>query len=133
MYGFFYRFNRVNISMIDLNKINEMIAVKATTIIGTMWCVYVFIVFCLLPTLFPSLQNQLLYISNCMQLIFLPLIMVGSAVMNKASETRAIHDHKKLMQEFKLLKEILADTQDQDKLLTEILAGVQSLQPKADI
>ena len=118
--------------MINISKFNEIIAAKSTTLIGTMWSVYIFVLFCSIPTLFPSIQGQILYLSNCIQLVFLPLIMVGSSVLNKVSETRAIHDHKKLMQEFKILKELLADTQEQNKMLTEILAGVKSLQPPVD-
>ncbi len=92
-----------------IQKINATIAVHMTLVVGTMWCFYAFVVISILPTFFPSYQNQILYVSNCFQLVLLPLIMVGQALMGKSSEQRAIDDHAMLMTEMSEIKEMHAE------------------------
>jgi uncharacterized membrane protein len=87
-------------------KINDEIAIKSTKIVGTMWCVYVFILFCILPVVIPKMQNDLLYVSNCAQLCLLPLLMVGQSLLGKKAEDRAEEDHNNILTEFEEMKKM---------------------------
>jgi len=93
--------------MLLLNKINEEIARRITLFVGTMWCTYAFCLLVLLPTVIPSSQMLIMYISSSfLQLVFLPLIMVGQRVLSKESEARGVQDHQAIMQELIELREI---------------------------
>jgi hypothetical protein len=100
-----------------IKNINNYIAIKSTKLLGTIWCVYAFIIFCILPLVAPQWQNNLLYLSNCAQLIFLPLLMCGQSLLGKTSEDRAISDHKKIIKEFNIVKE---DDAKLDVILSEL-------------
>jgi len=90
---------------IDLKALNERIASTTTVLMGSMGCVYLFAIWSILPVLFPKLQSFVFYVSGgVIQLVALPLIMVGSAVLSKKSEERAIEDHETLMAEMAELK-----------------------------
>ena len=90
-----------------IQKINNKIAERCTLIIGTMWCVYAFIILTLLPFFIPSLSKQIQYLSSAfLQLVFLPLIMVGQSILNKGAEKIAKQDHEMIMKELSEIKEI---------------------------
>ncbi|MBE7731150.1 hypothetical protein [Komagataeibacter sp. FXV3] len=81
-----------------LRKVNDHVAVRMTIIFGSIWCVYAFLVFSLIPLAAPAWQNTLLYISNCIQLVALPALMVGNAVLSRGTDQRAAEDHAALME-----------------------------------
>lgn len=81
-----------------ISRVNEGIALRMTIVFGSMGCVYAFLVFSLVPFLLPRTQNTLLYISNCIQLVALPAIMVGSALLARSSEQRAAEDHAAIVE-----------------------------------
>ena len=81
-----------------LHKVNDHVAVRMTIIFGSIWCVYAFLVFSLIPLAAPAWQNTLLYISNCIQLVALPALMVGNAVLSRGTDRRAAEDHAALME-----------------------------------
>ncbi len=85
---------------------------------GSIWCVYAFTMFSLIPLLLPKAQNMLLYVSNCIQLVALPALMVGSALLAKNGEQRAAQDHDALL-------EILGDVREE--LATLKALGLASL------
>jgi len=92
-----------------IRHLNDEIALRATLAIGTMWCVYAFAIFVMIPLLFPKIEPVIMYISSSfLQLVFLPLIMVGQNVINKKSERRAQSDHKMIMQALAEIKMINA-------------------------
>lgn len=95
-----------------LDRANESIAVKMTMLFGSIWCVYVFFVFSLIPVLVPQWQNTLLYISNCIQLVALPALMVGNAVLSRGADKRAAEDHQALLEILSDVREELADLKD---------------------
>ncbi|WP_281702187.1 hypothetical protein [Acetobacter malorum] len=95
-----------------LDQANESIAVKMTMLFGSIWCVYVFFVFSLIPVLMPQWQNTLLYISNCIQLVALPALMVGNAVLSRGADKRASEDHQALLEILSDVREELADLKD---------------------
>lgn len=85
-----------NISL--LHKVNDHVAVRMTIIFGSIWCVYAFLVFSLIPLAAPAWQNTLLYVSNCIQLVALPALMVGNAVLSRGTDQRAAEDHAALIE-----------------------------------
>lgn len=95
-----------------LDRANESIAVRMTVLFGSIWCVYVFFVFSLIPVLMPQWQNTLLYISNCIQLVALPALMVGNAVLSRGADRRASEDHQALLEILSDVREELADLKD---------------------
>ena len=72
-----------------INHFNDFVAEQGTKLFGTMWTAYAFIIFASLPIIFPALQSNLLYGSNAIQLVGLPMLAVGQALANKLSERRA--------------------------------------------
>ncbi|MFT8676423.1 MAG: hypothetical protein ABF535_06770 [Acetobacter sp.] len=92
-----------------VNRCNDSVAVKMTVIFGSIWCVYAFLLFSLTPLVVPKWQDTLLYISNCIQLVALPALMVGSAVLNRGANERAEQDHQALLEILADVKEELAD------------------------
>jgi hypothetical protein len=99
-----------------LAKSNDTIALKMTIAFGSIWCVYAFTVFSLVPLLAPSVENTLLYVSNCIQLIALPALMVGSAILARSSDQRARSDHDALV-------EILKDVHEELAILKQTMPG----------
>ncbi len=95
-----------NSARLLISRSNESIALRMTVAFGSIWCVYAFTIFSLVPLLVPKAQNTLLYVSNCIQLVALPALMVGSALLARSSEQRATQDHEALV-------EILADVREE--------------------
>ena len=87
---------------------NDTIAVRMTVWFGSIWCVYAFTMFSLIPAVAPQVQDTLLYISNCIQLIALPALMVGSAILARDAEARARTDHAALLEILDDVREELA-------------------------
>lgn len=93
-----------------LGRLNDAVAAHTTSAMMTMWCVYAFFVLAVLPAFWPGAENLVQYVSqSVIQLVALPLIMVGSSVLNRASEQRAAEDHAALMEELADIREILDD------------------------
>ena len=75
-----------------------------------MWCAYLFMLLALSPLAWPGVEAVVSYVSqSVIQLVALPLIMVGTAVMSRAQDARAAEDHAALMEELSDVREILAD------------------------
>jgi len=91
-----------------LTKSNDTVAIKMTIAFGSIWCVYAFTVFSLIPLLAPSAENTLLYVSNCIQLVALPALMVGSAILARGADQRARSDHDALVEILNDVREELA-------------------------
>jgi len=81
---------------------NTRIAVKITNSVGSMWCAYAFTLLALisLPAAFRS-GNSLIIIAwiaqTFLQLVLLPIIIVGQNVQAAASDARAESDHDTLL------------------------------------
>lgn len=99
-----------------VTKSNDAIALKMTIAFGSIWCVYAFTLFSLVPLLAPNVEDKLLYISNCIQLIALPALMVGSAILARSSDQRARNDHEALL-------EILKDVHEELAILKQMMPG----------
>jgi hypothetical protein len=110
-----------------VNAFNDWLAIRGTLALGTMWCVYAFILFSIIPCVAPSTQNLILFISNAFQLVFLPVLLVGQNLLNRSSELRAQEDHAAIMSE---LAEIKAMHEDLRVLIKEA-PGEVDIQVKA--
>ena len=80
-----------------VESFNDTLAVGTTNVISTMWCAYAFVLLSALPLIWSAQKDNILYLSNCFQLIFLPLIMVGQNLLGKTAEDRAKQDHESIM------------------------------------
>jgi hypothetical protein len=107
-----------------LSRINEVLATRITILVGTMWAFYAFVIFGLTPLVWPAYETQILYWSNFLQLVFLPVITVGTAIMSRRSEARAASDHETIRKEFAILKKTHAEL---GKSLTEIGHNMEEL------
>jgi hypothetical protein len=80
---------------------NAAVAVLVTRVVGTMYCAYVFtlIAFVALPAALAQGSPTVLVnwlSSNFLQLVLLPIILVGQSVISKAQDARAEADHETL-------------------------------------
>jgi hypothetical protein len=89
------------------SRVNERIAVWATHKFGTMWAAYLFAAYGMIPIAWASLSGLILYWSNWIQLWSLPLIMVGTAVIGRATERRIVEIHAAIMGELEMEREQL--------------------------
>lgn len=90
-------------------KSHDRLAVLVTGAIGSMYAVYFLLIILLAWMFWQSISDQpfdpypfafLLFITNVLQLLLMPLIMVGQNIQNKHAELRA-------EEEFKTTKAIL--------------------------
>lgn len=114
--------------------LNERIAVFATRRFGTMTTTYIFAVYGALPLVIgTSNSGTILFWSNWVQLFSLPLLMVGTAVMGRASERRAKETHEAIMDEMVLERQQLAQlTLIVDHLKINQTAEIQQLTDLTD-
>lgn len=74
-------------------RINSKFGLKVTLAVGTMWCAYIFAILALLAL--PSAINQGTYFvivwlsSSFLQLVLLPIIIVGQNIQATAADARA--------------------------------------------
>src|ERR1035437_1660087 len=104
---------------------NTRMAVKITKSVGSMWCAYVFALIALisLPSALRS-GNSIIIVGwiaqTFLQLVLLPIIIVGQNVQAAASDARAESDHETLLSIHTLTSEVYVIAQQQTKIL-EIL------------
>jgi hypothetical protein len=89
-----------------ISRINDVLAMRVTLLVGSIWAFYAFVIFGLTPLIWPQYEEQILYWSNFLQLVFLPVITVGTAIMSRGTEARAVQDHAAIQKEFALLKDM---------------------------
>jgi hypothetical protein len=108
-----------------LGRFNTQVAVKVTKSVGSMWCAYAFAVIAIisLPSAIKS-GNSIIIISwiaqTFLQLVLLPIIIVGQNVQAAASDARAESDHETLLSIHTLTSEVHTIAERQTKML-EIL------------
>lgn len=110
-----------------IGRLNAKVGLRITVIVGTMWAAYVFgaIAFISLPDNIHSTQLLILWISSSfLQLVLLPVIIVGQNIQAKASDKRAeatFNDAAAVLEE---AKQIQAHLLAQDDAISKILASV---------
>ena len=113
--------------------INGRIALILTTVVGTMWCAYVFAGLALvaLPSALEGgrLLDLIQWISQTfIQLVMLSVIMVGQNILGRASDKRAEMTYKDADATFHESEQIQAHLLDQDKAVNELLDKVGKLE-----
>lgn len=114
-----------------LTKLNYQIAIKITNGVGTMWCAYAFVILDLimLPPVIKaaSVMIWVTYIAQTvLQLVLLPIIMVGQNVIQAQNETKADTDHRTLT----YLATLQDEQMDELKNQTAILLRLEELVKK---
>ncbi|MFN2466173.1 MAG: hypothetical protein ABR598_07915 [Candidatus Dormibacteria bacterium] len=105
-----------------LGRWNAAIALRITKVVGTMYCAYVFTLLALvaLPSAIQSGNPTVLVnwlSSNFLQLVLLPIIIVGQNVISEAQDKRAEADHKTLTALHKMNVQQLRILHQQDVIL----------------
>ena len=108
-----------------ITKFNYWIAVKITNGVGTMWCAYAFFIidlFMLPPVIEAhSVMVWVTYIAQTvLQLVLLPIIMVGQNVIQTQNESKANTDHRTLTYLATLQDEQMQELKNQTAILMKI-------------
>jgi len=89
-----------------IHAFNDWLARHTVTAMSSMACVYAFTIWSLLPTLDKGWEQIVFYVSGgVIQLVALPLIMVGQRLEGKDNDRRSKQDHE-------MLKRILKHLED---------------------
>ncbi len=72
----------------------------------------------------------LLFINNILQILFLPLIMVGQNVQSRHSELRSEHEYQVNVKSEKEIETMLMHLENQQKLLLKVLEKIENLNRK---
>ncbi len=108
-------------------RFNSRLAVGITKVVGSMWCAYLF-AFLALISLPAAIQSHdpiiiVAWIAQTfLQLVLLPIIIVGQNIQAAASDARAESDHNTLLAIHTLTAEVHQIAEQQTALL-EILKG----------
>lgn len=93
-----------------LTKFNKMLAGRITTMVGTMWCAYLFALIALisLPGAIRT-HDTIVLVSwvaqTFLQLVLLSIIMVGQSAQSESVELKINETHEASLGEFELAKE----------------------------
>lgn len=107
-------------------RVNAKIGLRVTVVVGTMWAAYLFLGISLLsaPSAFRS-HDPIVIVSwisqSFLQLILLPVIIVGQNIQSKAADRRAEETYHNAVATFHETKEIQAHLSSQDKSLSDII------------
>src|SRR5258708_23673027 len=103
-------------------RFNTWIAVRVTKTVGSMWCAYAFALLALisLPAAL-STHDPIIIVAwiaqTFLQLVLLPIIIVGQNVQAAASDARAESDHETLIAIHTLTVEVHAIAEQQTQML----------------
>ena len=119
-----------------VGRFNSRLAVFITKNVGTMWCAYIFAVIGLTGIVAALTNNTTLVLlvgaisGYFLQLVLLPIIIVGQNVQAEASDRRAEADHKTLVAlhtmnkvQLQILEALEKLSGDQDELLKRLAKG----------
>ncbi|MCC7103333.1 MAG: hypothetical protein IT206_09695 [Fimbriimonadaceae bacterium] len=110
-----------------LGRINTWLAVGITKIVGSMWCAYAFVGLSLisLPAALQS-HDPITMVGwvaqTFLQLVLLPIIIVGQNVQAASSDARAQSDHDTLVAIHTLTSEVYNLSMNQSKILASLEA-----------
>ena len=114
--------NRVQAAEIAAAGVNTQLAVWLTEHVGTMWTAYAFAVlaiiglFAILGLLSPIVALLIAWISQTfLQLVLLPVIMVGQNVLGRKSELQADEAYTTTMKTFADIEAVLKHLDSQDE------------------
>lgn len=104
-----------------IKRLNEWVALHVTLVFGSMWITYLFFFYGFLPLIFPNQEVNFLYWSNTVQLWSLPLLMVGTNLLNRNSETQAHRQYEMVQRIDHLAQELQLMMQAQASMLTTLI------------
>ncbi len=110
-----------------MGRFNTRVAVKITNTVGSMWCAYVFAILALisLPAAIASGSPIVIVgwiAQTFLQLVLLPIIIVGQNVQSAASDARAEGDHETLQAILTLTSEVHRINEQQTQILEHLQA-----------
>ena len=114
-----------------IGRFNAKFGLKITLIVGTMWCAYLFTLLSLIsaPTAFRS-GNSLIIVSwvaqTFLQLVLLPIIIVGQNVQAAAADARADATYKDAAAVLEEAKQIQAHLMAQDAEIEKIVKTLEA-------
>lgn len=114
-----------------VGRFNSALGLRITVVVGTMWAAYVFACIALisLPSNVHRLQDLILWISSSfLQLVLLPIIIVGQNIQANAADKRAEATYNDAAAVLEEARQIQAHLLAQDRELEKILS---SLAPSA--
>ena len=112
-------------------RLNARFGLKITLVVGTMWCAYVFTIIALFAL--PSAVKQGTYFivvwlsSSFLQLVLLPIIIVGQNIQAKAADKRAEDTYKDAEAVLKEAEEIQKHLLAQDQAISDIVARLEKM------
>ena len=114
-----------------LVRFNARFGLKVTLVVGTMWAAYAFTILALFAL--PSAITQGTYYvivwlsSSFLQLVLLPIIIVGQNIQAAAADKRAEDTYKDAEAVLKEAEEIQRHLLAQDKAISDIVARLEGL------
>jgi uncharacterized membrane protein len=129
----------------DLHKkglgVQDRIALTITTAVGTMYAVYFFAIFMAGWMLWQSHISHtpfdpypfafLLFLGNIVQLLLMPLIMVGQNIQGRHAQIRSDEEYKTTMTSYKDIESILKHLEIQDQELLKQTRLIEELQSRS--
>jgi len=115
-----------------LGRFNARVGLKITLIVGTMWCAYLFTLLALisLPSAIQS-GNAIIIVAwiaqTFLQLVLLPIIIVGQTVQAAAADRRAEATYNDAAAVLEEAKQIQAHLAAQDEAISTMLAHIERL------
>jgi len=112
-------------------RVNARFGLKITMVVGTMWCAYVFTIIALFAL--PSAIKQGTYFvvvwlsSSFLQLVLLPIIIVGQNIQASAADKRAEDTYKDAEAVLKEAEEIQKHLLAQDQAISDIVARLEKM------
>ncbi len=110
-----------------IGRLNAKVGLRITVVVGTMWAGYVFAAIALisLPDNVHSTQLLILWISSSfLQLVLLPIIIVGQNIQAKAADARSEATYNDASAVLEEAKQIQAHLLAQDAALERIIAEI---------
>ena len=117
-----------------ISRLNARIGLKITVVVGTMWCAYLFTLLALVsaPSAFKT-GNKLIIIAwiaqTFLQLVLLPIIIVGQNVQAAAADARSEATYNDAAAVLEEAKQIQAHLAAQDAAIEKILATLTASRP----
>ena len=112
-------------------RVNAKVGLKVTLVVGTMWCAYAFTVIALFAL--PSAITQGTYYvivwlsSSFLQLVLLPVIIVGQNIQASAADKRSEDTYKDAEAVLQEAEEIQKHLLAQDQAISDIVARLERL------
>lgn len=112
-----------------VGQFNNWLAVNITKSVGTMWAAYLFTLISVGGAVAVITNNvfwtavSVLISQTFLQLVLLPIIIVGQNVIQAANDERAIADHETLTAVHQLTVEVHAINEAQTAILKELRAA----------